>query len=739
MTDDDLIEFAEELDAGINGAHAAALRPWRIAVIDDEPDVHETTAIAIGDAHILGRPLEFLHAYSAREGLELLSREQDIAVILLDVVMEAPDAGLRMIEHIRHGLGLEETRIILRTGQPGYAPEIDAIRDFDINDYKTKSDLTRTKLYAALTAAIRSYQQISTINASRRGLELILRASGRLMAIQGIASFAEGAVTQLAALLQVSAEGLVCARSGTNGHTEARIVAGAGKFAAQIDRPLAEVAEARVRMALERCLVERRTIVAADRTVLFFGSTMGQDMAVFLDLAQPLDELGERLIGTFCNNIAACYDNVRLFKDLNASSYLDELSNLPNRVAIAGLIDQARAAAHVERRALVLVDLVQFSELNQAFGHVYGDKVLLAFAQRLSDQFGGHAVVARIGGDTFGLFGDEARIAPERIERAMAVPLRVDGRDVHLQVTLGVLRLTDAAGTGSEALKDANIALHAAKQGGHGQACYFTREMLVDIHERVRLLDALRTAFDESRLHVVYQPQVALADGRVTGIEALMRWRTDDGRFVAPDDFIPLAEQSGLIVGLGEWALRVALREAAALHGAGHRLRVAVNLSTAQLASPRFFTMLDAALEDSGVAPDLIELEITESLAMRAQQDAAQLVAQIRRRGLSVAIDDFGTGFTSLSHLEDLGVNRLKVDRAFIGRLTEENHERSIASAITQLAHHMDLAVVAEGVESEDQREWLRRLGVDEGQGWLFGRPMPADELRTWLAAHEAR
>lgn len=738
MTDDDLIEFAEELDAGINGTNGCARRPWRVAVIDDEPDVHETTALAIGDAHILGRPLEFLHAYSAREGLELLARESDIAVILLDVVMEAPDAGLRMIEHIRHGLGLDATRIILRTGQPGYAPEIDAIRDFDINDYKTKSDLTRTKLYAALTAAIRSYQQISAINASLRGLELILRASSRLMAIQGVHSFAEGAVTQLAALLQVSAEGLVCARSGAEPQLVARVVAGAGKFAAQIDRPLQDVPDARVRTTLERCLNERRSIVAADQTVLFFGSAMGQDMAVFLDLAQPLDELGERLVGVFCNNIAACYDNVRLFTQLNASSYLDALSNLPNRVAMAGLIDQARAESAPIPRALALVDIARFSELNQAFGHLYGDKVLLAFAQRLSDHFGGHAVVARIGGDTFGLFGDEARISPTRIEEAMATPLLIDGRETHVQVTIGILRLSDATGTGSEALKDANIALHAAKEDSHAQARYFSHDMVVDIHERVRLLDALRAAFDESRLHVVYQPQVALASGALIGVEALMRWRTDDGQYVEPDDFIPLAEQSGLIVGLGEWAMRVAFREATRMQRNGLRLRMAVNLSTAQLASPRFFSMLDAAIEDSGVEPGLVELEITESLAMHAQQDAAALVAQIRRRGLSVAIDDFGTGFTSLAHLEDLRVNRVKVDRAFISRLTAENHERSIASSITQLAHHMDLMVVAEGVETEAQREWLQHLGVDEGQGWLFGRPMPAEELHAWIVRRDA-
>lgn len=731
MSDDDLIEFADELDAGVASAMAAA-PPWRVVIIDDEPDVHQTTELAVGDAIVLGRPLQFLHAYSAAEGKALLTREHDIAVILLDVVMEAPDAGLRMVETIRHQLGLDEVRIILRTGQAGYAPEIDAIRDFDINDYKTKSDLTRSKLYTALTAAIRSYQQIVAINASRRGLEMILRASSRLVAIQGVNSFAEGAVTQLASLLQVSPEGIVCVRNVDAHASEPQIVAAAGRYAGLMEQPLAAVPDERVRAALTRSLAERRTMVSGSETVLFLGSSIGADMAVFLDLAAPLAAEDEHLVAVFCNNMAACFDNVRLFSQLNASAYLDVASKLPNRNALAGLIDQARESGATDQ-ALVLADIVQFSSINHAFGHEFGDKVLAAFAQRLSDHFGGHVVVARIGGDTFGLFGPEERIAPPLLFAAMAEPLRVGERDMHVRVTLGVLRLADAVGTGSDALKDANIALHEAKLDGQGGVCYFTRDMLAGIHERVRLLDALRAAFEDERLHVVYQPQMALDDGRLVGIEALLRWRTDDGQFVPPDQFVPLAEQSGLIVGLGEWVLRSACRETVALKLAGHPVRLSVNVSVAQLRSPRFLTMLDAAIEDSGIDPAQLELEITESTAMRAIDEVRAQFAQIRRRGVSVALDDFGSGYTSLAHLDELGVSCVKIDRVLINKLTDDNYLRSVTASITQLAHDMRLRVIAKGIETESQRQWLVQLSVDEGQGWLLGRPMPSDALRAWL------
>lgn len=738
MSDDDLIAFAEETDGADERRHAADRRVWRILIVDDEPDVHTTTKLAVGDAEILGRNLQFLHAYSAKEGREVLAREADIAVILLDVVMEATDSGLRLVETIRRELDLKEVRIILRTGQPGYAPETDAVRDFDINDYKTKGDLTRNKLFASLTAAVRSYQQIHALNASRRGLEMILQASSRLMAVQGLHDFAVGVITQLAALLQVSPEGLVCAQTHLREGDETwhpRVVAGSGTFESLIDQPLENLPNARVRDALNACLAKRQSVVSPDETVFFFGSATGQDMAVFLDLHEPLDDINEKLIEVFCNNIASCFDNIRLFNQLNASAYRDALCNLPNRVAMAGLIDQARTDQLEKSRALVLVDISRFSEINQAFGHVYGDRVLVAFSRRLVDRFGGQAVISRIGGDTFGLLGIESNISPGDVAAEFCAPVIIDGRELHVQVTIGVLKLEDAEGNGSDALKDANIALQVAKSMPRGQHCLFSRDMVRDIRERVRLLDDLRAAFEDEHLRVVYQPQLSLATRKVIGVEALLRWRTDDGDFVPPERFIPLAEHSGLIVGLGEWVLRTACREAVKLASEGTRLRMAVNLSVAQLRSPRFAQMLDAALEDTRIDPTMLELEITESMAMQSGDDVAGQIAQIKRRGIAVAIDDFGTGFSSLSYLENLDVDRLKIDKSFVSKLTAENYRNSIAATVTQLARHLRLEVIAEGVETEEQFKWLQEMEVEEGQGWLFARGMPPDELRQWLKA----
>jgi EAL domain-containing protein (putative c-di-GMP-specific phosphodiesterase class I) len=212
-----------------------------------------------------------------------------------------------------------------------------------------------------------------------------------------------------------------------------------------------------------------------------------------------------------------------------------------------------------------------------------------------------------------------------------------------------------------------------------------------------------------------------------------LRWRLDDGDYVPPDRFIPLAEYSGLIVALGEWVLRSACRDAVRLHQTIPSLRMAVNLSVAQLRNPLFGAMLERALADTGISPAALELEITESMAMHPEDDIAGLVARIKRLGISVAIDDFGTGFSSLAYLEELGVDRLKIDKAFVGKLNPATCQESVAATVAQLARQLRLKVIAEGVENEAQRDCLKRMQVDEAQGWLYAKGMPVEELEIWL------
>jgi EAL domain-containing protein (putative c-di-GMP-specific phosphodiesterase class I) len=251
----------------------------------------------------------------------------------------------------------------------------------------------------------------------------------------------------------------------------------------------------------------------------------------------------------------------------------------------------------------------------------------------------------------------------------------------------------------------------------------------------VRLLHSLHKAFEDRRLYVAYQPLVMLDSGRAVGVEALIRWRLENGEFVAPDRFIPLAEHSGLIVSLGEFVLRTALHQLYRLHALGHsHLRMAVNVSQIQLREPGFVAMLKKALMDTRANPRDVELEITESTAMDDVEFMMSMLADLRATGVSVAIDDFGTGYSSLSALRQLGAHRLKIDKAFVHQMDKEDDHGAIALMVIDLAQNLQMEVIAEGVETVEQKTRLLAMGCPQGQGYLFARPMPADQLETWLA-----
>ena len=576
-TDSDTLHFLEdETDTG--GVKEAV---WRLLVVDDEPDVHRATTFALAGVKILGRPLEFLHAYSAGEAEALLRQEDDVAVVLLDVVMEREDAGLALVKTIRQSLKLNELRIILRTGQPGYAPEIETIHDFDINDYKTKSELTRTKLYATVTAALRAYEQI-----------------------------------------------------------------------------------------------------------------------------RKLDEL----------------------------AFYDRLSSLPNRNKFIDLSDERLSGQDVSNEVIAILDIDDFSEINDALGHQQGDRLLQAVAERLKAELGSEVILARIGSDTFGLMGPDAMVDPVQVLGMFRRPFDVQDDSMVVTATMGLTKLLSGGVCGRDAIKDANIALKRAKKNRRGSFIVFSNEMGSDIRERVRLLQSLRSAVESERLFIVYQPQVNLHTGQVVGMEALIRWRNEDGTFVPPDRFIPLAEASGMIVAIGDWVLRMACHELVRLQAMGlTNLRMSVNVSQIQFRHPEFLEKLNAALLDTGIKPNCLELEITESVAMEDAEFMLETLHLVRELGISIAIDDFGTGYSSLSQLRLLPIDRLKIDRAFVMELQKDLSGGHIASMVIELGRNLKLTVIAEGIEEESQAEALRQLGCHEGQGYLYAKPMTPPLLKEWL------
>lgn len=739
--DGDLVFLDEAITSREEPEQPAIKDAWRILIVDDDADVHSATTFALSDLEMQRRPLEFLHAYSAAQARELLAYEKDVAVILLDVVMEQGDSGLQLVRHIREVLKLSDVRIILRTGQPGYAPEIDAIRDFDINDYKAKSELTRIKLYTTVTAAIRSYEQIRTINASRRGLDHIVRASIELMALHGLDNFAAGVINQITTLLELSPNGMLCMWDKSDGRNqELCIVATAGNEGDGANQSALGVADAGIADSLKHALEGRHNYYTDNFATLYLGGNASHEFAVLLRTDRSLNEIEQRLLDVFCRNIAVGLDNVLLVTRVHNSAFYDPLTKLPNRTRLREMIDEALGAPSRSEATLALVDIDHFAETNDALGHHFGDSLLLGVAARLQAQLGDQLTVGRVGGDTFGVLGKASLVNPNVILDLFDEPFDIDGQKVQLSATAGLVNLSDYEGCGADALKDADIALKRAKLLQRAGHFYFSRNMGVDIRERVRMMHALRSALEEKELFVVYQPQIDLVTRRPVGAEALLRWKTRDGAFIPPDRFIPIAEYSGLIIEIGEQVMREACCELVRLQALGFQdFTMSINVSQVQFRHPRFLDILRSVLADTRAPASHVELEITESIAMEEPDALIRLLDQIKEIGVGIAIDDFGTGFSSLSYLQRLQADRLKIDRSFVTEITSSARGSSIAEMVIQLGRNLGMSVVAEGVEDERQAGILTTLGCPLAQGYLFARPMTVDQLRSWLKDNGAR
>ncbi|CAB1369411.1 putative bifunctional diguanylate cyclase/phosphodiesterase [Denitratisoma oestradiolicum] len=734
--DDDRLTFIE--DESIDSGKSPLF--WRLLVVDDDEDVHRSTEFALRDLVICERPLRLLHAYTAAEAEQILANEPDVAVVILDVVMESEQAGLQLVERIRRGLQLTNLRIILATGQPGYAPEMEAIRDYDINDYKTKNELTRNKLYTSITAAIRSYQQICKLDASRNGLELIVSASNQLTGETGMQSFAAGVITQLAALIGVPPEGLVCVQQTerSNGDSVPRriVIAAAGQYAPFIRGRLEDIADSTVREAFGLCFEQKVSIFANDHIVLFFPAGADQHFAAYIATHHPPIDIDRHLLEVFCTNISVSAENIRLLSRLHDYAYVDRLLAIPNRTAFVEAMEEGKGAlGGNEALVVALIDINEFAEINETFGCAYGDAVLRAAALRLA-RLPGDRMVARVAGDAFGVLGPASAVVPNELLALFDDPLEMDGLEHRISVCIGLVRLEGEHIDGHMALENASIALKRAKSHGAGSHAYYTEHVGAAIRERTRLLYDLRQAVAKNLLFLAYQPQVELMTGRVVGLEALMRWRDQRGNHVPPDRFIPVAESAGIIRGLGKWVLRSALLQLKRLHESGWpELRMAVNVSVVQFEMLDFLAMVQESLVEARISPRYLELEVTESVAMTGADHVRDVLRQLKALGVTMAIDDFGTGFSSLSYLDNLPVDRLKIDKSFVSTINGHEEGARIAEMVVDLGRKLGLTVIAEGVETETQAQLLKRVGCHEGQGYLYARPLPADDLLGWLTS----
>jgi diguanylate cyclase (GGDEF)-like protein len=424
----------------------------------------------------------------------------------------------------------------------------------------------------------------------------------------------------------------------------------------------------------------------------------------------------------------------------------DSLTGLPNRTLILDRAEQMFGRARRRRQtpvAALFINLDNFTAINDTLGHSAGDELLQAIAARLDGVVRDTDALGRIGGDEFVVLAEEVSLAAgaeliaERLHEALSAPFTITASaQTPLTVTASIGIATGERATAEELLRDADIAMHRAKWDGKNRYVFFESGMQDVVQQRMELEMDLRGALAKDELFLVYQPTFDLRGMLPTGVEALLRWRHPTRGTVQPNDFIPLLEETGLIVEVGRWVLEQACLQGAAWREAGHPIGVAVNVSGRQLDSDQFVLDVQSALAQSLLHPGALTLEITETTLMRDPHDTAQRLCTIKDLGVRIAIDDFGTGYSSLAHLQRFPVDALKIDRSFISQLAENPEGETLIRTLVQLGKALDIETLAEGIEGEDELSLLRSEQCDSGQGYLFAKPLEVHDagafLRDW-------
>lgn len=416
-------------------------------------------------------------------------------------------------------------------------------------------------------------------------------------------------------------------------------------------------------------------------------------------------------------------------------AYTDNLTNLGNRPAFIRSLDERFASDAETPLALMLVDIDNFKRINDSLGHQTGDKLLISLARRLRNSLSPSGTLARFASNEFAVLLDDT--VPEaaqqlalQVLKTLDKPMFVDNQLINVTASVGLACAPLHGRDPQTLMKNAGLALHKAKANGKHQVQVFTEVLNAEANYKLFVENNLRRALTQNELEVFYQPKLCLRTGRLLGMEALLRWNHPEKGMIRPDQFISVAEETGLIIPIGKWVVRQACRMSRQLTAAGHGpLHVAINLSPKQFSDPDLVASISQILTEERLPPSLLELELTEGLLLEATEDTRQLLGQLKGLGLSLAMDDFGTGYSSLSYLKKFPIDIIKIDRSFINDIPTSQDDMEITSAVIAMAHNLKLKVVAEGIETAEQLNFLRRHRCDVGQGYLFDRPIPSARL----------
>jgi len=732
MSPEDAFPFEPEI-GGADDAGAGAC--WKVLSVEDDPTYQASLVYGLKGLSVMERPVEVLTAGSAFQAARLIAANPSISVILLDVVMEEEDAGLRLVGTVREVLGNAAVRIVLLTGQPGMAPCNDVMARYDIDDYWCKTELTNDHLRTIVRSNIRTWEQLTQLIQARQGLQMMVDASRVLSRQRDLPAFSRSVLNAIESIIDAESGGILCTRRSPDaGVADACILAATGVFEDFGGRCLGEPCCSALSEIVYEAFAQRRHLFRDDCSVLyFFNEPDGCEYLSLVRLPRPLTTPEINLLRVFSENVSTGFANLSLYDQLTRLAYYDRLLDIPNRNWLLRELD-GLGVSERKHYQLILLEIDDFTDIGVTFGELFCNALLRSLLARLRSALGDGIGIARIERQLFALLVPEAGApAGEFFARLLAQPLQIEEGLHSIAATVAAVPLRSFEKMESSLiLRLAESTVATARREQRRFVC-FSPALEREVSSRYSLLSDLRHALSQQQLTIELQPKVRLADEALIGFEALVRWKLDGGRTMSPEHFIPLAERSGLVEALDRQVLDLVCAALKQLRRSGIEVPVAFNVAGSEIVRPDFFATLIERIQGAGVAPDWLELEITETQALKEYDRVAPSLQRLIDLGMKVSIDDFGTGYSSLAYLSELVATTLKIDRSFIRRLDVSAADEHLVQLILSLGECFGFSIVAEGVETESQRRKLLDLGCKYGQGFLFARPMPVTSVIDWV------
>lgn len=738
-----LVEFDK---ASENAVQQQSQTGWTVLSVEDDSLYQQTLRLALKDLEVNGKRINLLTTSSASEASLVLSSRDDISVILLDVVMETDDAGLRLVDTIRNVIGNNRVRIILLTGQPGMAPHEDVMKKYDIDEYWIKTDTSEAQLRSSVTSNIRTWHYLTELFNAKRGLQMLVDASRVLTSKRDIKSFTRTVLSEIGKVIGVPNDGgIVCAHSVAHKSIkDSEIIAVSGRFREKepgvikdlVDNP--DVKDNSKILSLLDDAMQSKSHRFSDSFSALYFSTKDVDKNVYIICVQTSTELLSEhiaLLQVFCENIANGFTNLALFNKLSQLAYYDAEINAPNRNWLEREISQLDSST-LSNSTLVLVDVKNYAETAVMLGKRYIEALMRSFYQALLLEFPNVSAICRIDDNQLALlFQESDELDSKRVAKLTEKNLVIDAIQHTVLSTVGEMSLKSIAHSAApEIVTTAQIALASAREKKLSYS-HFDIKTTEEIAKRQQILHKLYSAITSpSELTLALQPKVNMLSGELIGAEALIRWQRPDGTFVPPAKFIPIAEASGLINKIDIIVLKQTIAAIEALSKEGIRVPVSFNVTCSDLRNENFVEQVGNCLDSSSIEPTLLEIEITETQAMEDYNFINPILRQFRQRGIKISIDDFGTGYSSLSHITDLAVSTLKLDRSFVSKLSgdEKSAGAAVCEMVLRLASRFNFDVIAEGVETAEERLKLLDIGYELAQGFYFAKPMALPEFLRW-------